>query len=489
MTTTPSGKPRPRTAPRPAKPTRTNRPANARGPSRATAPVGRSRPAPRPRTAAQPADAAVPGYGFADVTSGLLDAQTAVPVDDAATGAAQAAPLPSPKRVLQPEAAAPKLHKMLAQAGLGSRLEMERLIREGRITVNDAPAHIGQRVLEGDIVRLDGQPVKVRIAPPTLRVLAYHKPAGEVVTHDDPQNRPTVFRKLPRLLHGKWQSVGRLDLNTEGLLLLTSSGTLANQLMHPRFGLEREYAVRVLGALDKEEKQRLLHGVELEDGPAAFTSLEDGGGEGANVWYRVTITEGRNREVRRMFEAVGRAVSRLIRIRYGAVQLPRGLRRGAWVELDAHDVRALVQACGADAALLERPASAGSRSFGERRQADRASSRARARTNARIHASSDTRGNPHSDARIATRPNDRTPPRPPGGAATPRRTAFQREAAASPPHPAAARDGRLGKVARTNRPSAGQSPAAAAPIYIGQDSLERARMAARRGPGRGGGRR
>jgi 23S rRNA pseudouridine2605 synthase len=164
------------------------------------------------------------------------------------------------------------------------------------------------------------------------------------VTHDDPKNRPTVFRKLPRLQHGKWQSVGRLDLNTEGLLLFTSSGELANRLMHPRFGLEREYAVRVLGALSNEEKQKLLDGVMLEDGMAQFGSIENGGGEGSNCWYRVTISEGRNREVRRMMEAVGHAVSRLIRIRYGAMVLPHGLRRSTYMELDEADIRALTHA-------------------------------------------------------------------------------------------------------------------------------------------------
>ena len=157
-----------------------------------------------------------------------------------------------------------------------------------------------------------------------------------------------MFRKLPRLQQGKWQSVGRLDLNTEGLLLFTSSGELANKLMHPRFGLEREYAVRVLGALSNEEKQRLLDGIDLEDGRAQFGSIEDGGGEGANTWYRVTISEGRNREVRRLFEALGHAVSRLIRIRYGAMMLPRGLKRGAWMELDERDIQALMQAAGAN---------------------------------------------------------------------------------------------------------------------------------------------
>ena len=233
-----------------------------------------------------------------------------------------------------------------SQSGMGSRLEMEQLILEGRITVNNEPAHIGQRIQFGDHVKVNGKPIRFRVDPPPPRVVAYHKPVGEVVTHDDPQNRPTVFRRLPRLLQGKWQSVGRLDLNTEGLLLFTNSGELANNLMHPRFGLQREYAVRVLGALSNDEKSKLLDGVRLDDGVAQFASIEDGGGEGANCWYRVTISEGRNREVRRMFEAVGHAVSRLIRIRYGAMLLPRGLKRGAWMELDAMDLGALWAAAG-----------------------------------------------------------------------------------------------------------------------------------------------
>lgn len=275
---------------------------------------------------------------FADVISGQFDADEESPE------------VPPLKRVLLPEADSPKLHKVLAQAGLGSRLEMEQLILQGRISVNNEPAHIGQRIQFGDQVKINGKPIRYRIAPPPPRVIAYHKPVGEVVTHDDPQNRPTVFRKLPRLQQGKWQSVGRLDLNTEGLLLFSSSGDLANQLMHPRFGLEREYAVRVLGALTSEEKQKLLDGVRLDDGMAQFGTIEDGGGEGSNCWYRVTISEGRNREVRRLFESVGHAVSRLIRIRYGAMVLPRGLKRGAWMELDERDIRALFQASGGAAA-------------------------------------------------------------------------------------------------------------------------------------------
>lgn len=271
---------------------------------------------------------------FADVVTGQFDADE----DDPG--------VVPPKRVLAPQPDSPKLHKVLAQAGLGSRQEMEQLILEGRISVNAEPAHIGQRIQFGDVVKINGKPVRVRIDPPPPRVIAYHKPSGEVVTHDDPQNRPTVFRRLPRLFQGKWQSVGRLDLNTEGLLLLTSSGELANRLMHPRFGLEREYAVRVLGALAPEEKKRLLEGVRLDDGMAQFSAIEEGGGEGANCWYRVTISEGRNREVRRMFEAVGHAVSRLIRIRYGAMLLPRGLKRGAFVELDEREIRALSDVAG-----------------------------------------------------------------------------------------------------------------------------------------------
>jgi 23S rRNA pseudouridine2605 synthase len=237
----------------------------------------------------------------------------------------------------------PKLHKVLAQAGLGSRLDMERLVAEGAVTVNSQVAHVGQRVKAGDQIKVNGRLVRWNTQSQTPRVLAYHKPAGELVTLDDPQNRPTVFRTLPRLQNGKWQAVGRLDLNTEGLLLFTNSGELANKLMHPRFGLEREYAARVLGALSVEEKQRLTQGIDLDDGPAQFLSIQEGGGEGANCWYRVTIAEGRNREVRRLFEALGHAVSRLIRVRYGAMMLPRGLKRGTWMELDQGDVQALMR--------------------------------------------------------------------------------------------------------------------------------------------------
>lgn len=304
---------------------------------------------------------------FDTVTSGIFDVEADVPPEaspsaellpvevehevpaEAETSAApadatsEAAPM---RRVLAPDIEAPKLQKVLAQAGVGSRRDLEQMISDNRVTVNNKPAHTGQRVSWGDLVAVDGKPIKVRIAPLPARVIAYHKPAGEVVTHDDPQQRPTVFRRLPRLPHGKWQSVGRLDINTEGLLLFTTSGELANQLMHPRFGVEREYAVRVLGLLDTEGRARLLEGVTIEGQSAAFQSIEDGGGEGANHWYRVVITEGRNREVRKLFEAVGLTVSRLIRIRYGAIVLPRGLKRGVWVDLAETDVKLLRQLTG-----------------------------------------------------------------------------------------------------------------------------------------------
>lgn len=391
---------------------------------------------------------------FADVISGDFD-------DEEENGSAMPA-----KRVLAPQVDSPKLHKVLAQAGMGSRLEMEQLILEGRISVNNEPAHVGQRIQFGDIVKVNGQPIRFRIDPPPARVIAYHKPVGEVVTHDDPQNRPTVFRKLPKLQHGKWQSVGRLDLNTEGLLLFTSSGELANSLMHPRFGLEREYAARVLGALSKEEKQRLLDGVQLEDGEASFGTVEDGGGEGANCWYRVTISEGRNREVRRMFEAVGHAVSRLIRIRYGAMMLPRGLKRGAWVELDQADIQALMSAAGVK----------------ERSPVERSNAGSRGANN---------RGNRSNAARGGARGNGL------GAASQGRREGGgQRRGEWDGNRPAPSgifgqnpRDGQRGNKGgnRSGGSAAQPDPMRTSVGYIGSDSLSRARQNAKRRPGGGGG--
>ena len=228
----------------------------------------------------------------------------------------------------------PKLHKVLADAGVGSRREMEELILAGRVSVNGEPAHIGQRVGSNDVVRVNGKPVARLNTRKPPRVILYHKPAGEIVSHDDPGGRASVFARLPKLKIGKWLSIGRLDLNTEGLLILTTSGDLSNRLLHPRYGNEREYAVRVLGELGPEQRQSLLDGVQLDDGPASFGMIEFLGGEGSNRWYRVTLNEGRNREVRRMIESVGLTVSRLIRTRFGDIVLPTNLRRGRWEELD-----------------------------------------------------------------------------------------------------------------------------------------------------------
>ena len=278
------------------------------------------------------------GEVFAQVLSGEFDIDP--PAEESAA---------PPKRVLRPEPEAPKLHKVLAQSGIGSRRDMEQAILDGMVEVNGQPAHTGQRISFGDQVKVNGKPVRIRIIPPPPRIIAYHKPTGEVVTNDDPEHRPTVFRRLPRLPQGKWQSVGRLDMNTEGLLLFTNSGELANRLMHPRFGIEREYAVRVLGTLDAESKAMLLEGVTIDGQMASFRSIENGGGEGLNHWYRVVITEGRNREVRKLFEAVDLTVSRLIRIRYGCIVLPRGLRRGVWVDLEDSDVRAIRRLAGGEA--------------------------------------------------------------------------------------------------------------------------------------------
>ena len=383
---------------------------------------------------------------FEDITSGLFDAEDA---DESI--------LPA-RRVLQPQPEQPKLHKVLAQAGMGSRLEMEQLIMEGRISVNNEPAHIGQRIQYSDHVKVNGKPIRFRIEAPPTRVIAYHKPAGEVVTHDDPQNRPTVFRKLPKLHQGKWQSVGRLDLNTEGLLLFSSSGDLANNLMHPRFGLEREYAVRVLGKLNKEEKQKLLDGVQLEDGLAQFGSIEDGGGEGANCWYRVTISEGRNREVRRMFESVGHAVSRLIRIRYGAMMLPRGLKRGAWMELGETDIRALINAISAPSSSRHNTEQMGENT-GNNNSSDRPP-----RSNSRSNSS---RGQPQSRRNPST-PNGKYPP-------------------------LQARDfGQKQRPQRDSRPNNTPNNAIPDPLktslgYIGADSLNQQRQQRRSSSGSGSG--
>lgn len=245
---------------------------------------------------------------------------------------------------LDPEVA-PKLHKVLADAGKGSRREMEELIMAGRVSVNGEPAHLGQRVLPTDVVKINGKPLQ-RKKGKSARVLVYHKPAGELVTASDPKGRPTVFQNLPKINNGKWLAVGRLDFNTEGLLILTSNGELANRLMHPKYEVQREYAVRVLGDLTAEQIEQLQKGIELEDGPAQFQFVEPAGGEGANKWYRVGLKEGRNREVRRMFDACGLTVSRLIRTRFGDITLPPSLKRGKWIEMEALEALSYMQTLG-----------------------------------------------------------------------------------------------------------------------------------------------
>jgi len=242
-----------------------------------------------------------------------------------------------------------KLHKMLAQMGIGSRREIEEWIVAGRVSVNGEPAHTGQRIGPKDRIKVNGKLIHLRFAPRIPKVLLYHKPEGEIVSRDDPENRPSVFDHLPRVLNGRWIAVGRLDFNTSGLLLFTTNGELANKLMHPSANLEREYAVRILGELTEDQRQSLLDGLLLEDGPASFNSITDGGGEGANHWYRVTIAEGRNREVRRMFELLGLTVSRLTRLRYGPVVLPPRLLRGKTMELRDREVLDLLKAIGAPA--------------------------------------------------------------------------------------------------------------------------------------------
>jgi len=230
------------------------------------------------------------------------------------------------------------LQKLLAAAGLGSRREIEGWIAAGRICVNGQVAKLGDRAGPSDSILVDGRPVE-RPTAGKPRVLLYHKPVGELVTRSDPEGRRTVFSQLPP---GRWIAVGRLDLNSSGLLLLTDSGDLANRLMHPRYGLEREYLARVRGELKPEELKRLLEGILLDGIPARFERIESHReSEGSNRWYRVVLQEGRNREVRRLFEALGHPVSRLSRVRYGPVELPQDLAAGKWRELPAKTVNGL----------------------------------------------------------------------------------------------------------------------------------------------------
>ncbi len=240
-----------------------------------------------------------------------------------------------------------KLQKALAQSGLGSRREIEGWIRAGRVTVNGAAAQIGARVGRSDSIHVDGRAIGARTEGHPARVLLYHKPEGEIVSRDDPGGRPSVFDRLPPVKGGKWLAVGRLDFNTGGLLVLTTSGELANRMMHPRYGMEREYAVRIRGRVAPVDMERLTRGIRLKDGEAKLEAMEEQGGEGANRWYRVVVHEGRNRIVRRLFEVLGLTVSRLMRTRFGPISLPPRLTRGHHVELPQSEVRRLLAAVGA----------------------------------------------------------------------------------------------------------------------------------------------
>lgn len=241
-----------------------------------------------------------------------------------------------------------RLQKVLADLGLGSRREIEGWISEGRVRVNGQIAKLGDRVTSTDRIRVDGQEIRRRRGRDSedAEIIAYHKPEGELVTRRDPEERPTVFRRLPRPKSGRWIAVGRLDINTSGLILFTTDGELANRLMHPSREVEREYAVRILGEVPPNAMERLMAGIELEDGPARFDDVQERGGTGANRWYHVVLREGRNREVRRLWEAAGCQVSRLIRVRYGNVELGRRLFPGVWRPLTAEERAGLLSIAG-----------------------------------------------------------------------------------------------------------------------------------------------
>lgn len=237
-----------------------------------------------------------------------------------------------------------RIQKVLARMGLGSRREIESWIKEGRISVNGKLARLGDAITTEDRVQLDKRQIKFPKKTDTrAKVIAYHKPAGEICTRKDTEGRATVFSRLPRLKGSRWIGIGRLDINTFGLLLFTNDGELANRLMHPSAGIDREYAVRVIGAVDNDKLEQLKNGVELEDGPAHFTDIVDSGGEGANHWYHVTLMEGRNHEVKRLWESQGVKVSRLIRVRFGPIVLPRRSHPGTVRELDDNEISALYE--------------------------------------------------------------------------------------------------------------------------------------------------
>ncbi len=237
-----------------------------------------------------------------------------------------------------------RIQKILARAGYGSRRQIEAWIKEGKVQLNGELASLGDQASVGDTLRMDGKPLSPkRLWQQPQQVILYNKPVGEVCTRKDPEGRRTIFQSLPAPEEGRWVSVGRLDINTSGLILLTTDGDLANRLMHPSSEMDREYAVRVLGEVTTEIMQNLRDGVELEDGKAQFADIQDGGGEGANHWYHVVIQEGRNREVRRLWESQGVQVSRLMRVRYGPIIIPKQLKMGRWMMALPGDVEALYE--------------------------------------------------------------------------------------------------------------------------------------------------
>lgn len=231
---------------------------------------------------------------------------------------------------------AERIQKILAEAGIGSRRQIETMIRDLRVSVNGKLSQLGDKAELNDTIRVDGRIIRLHERPDNKqRVVIYNKPEGEICSRSDPEGRPTIYRAMPKLRSGRWISVGRLDINTNGLILLTTDGELANRLMHPSMEVEREYAVRVRGEVSPEMIKRLQAGVMLEDGIAKFESVRLRGGEGQNVWYHVTLKRGKNREVRRLWESQEIMVSRLTRVRYGNIELPRGLKPGKWVEVNA----------------------------------------------------------------------------------------------------------------------------------------------------------
>lgn len=344
---------------------------------------------------ASPRDAFGEMQAEADGFRGYADRPIALDMIDRARRSQMPADLPSEK-----------LQKALADAGLGSRREMEALIASGTVTVNGQTASVGDRVTAADAIRIEGRLVRRNQAVAgTPRVLMYHKMAGEIVSRDDPEGRPSVFARLPRIAGARWVAVGRLDFNTEGLLLFTTSGELANRLMHPRYEIDREYAVRIIGELDAEQMLKLQQGIELEDGMAKFDKIEDQGGTGMNHWYLVQIREGRNREVRRMFEALDLTVSRLIRVRYGAVSLPKSLPRGKRMELTPEEVRAWML----DLDEAEKKMAAAAPAKAEAKKAEKAAAREKARARARAEAETEARAEaPRRGRRFKEGASDRT---------------------------------------------------------------------------------